>query len=335
LKTKLILLCIGIIAVVGISILVRNTGKTDTAVKSRQPSSATEETTVDAPKTTVIRTQPSETTSEKSAVSRSTAPSPGSVGTQPSDPSTAEKTEVAGQAATPSTGERKTTSPEVLKGISDLAGKYAGSSDVDEKSDLINKLADIDDPSAVQQLLAMLHAESDPDLRAEIFQAIAWNDSKDAVASQVISTFDQLYKNTEDLTERLEIQDALGEFDNPLASAMLKGIFNNPQADPEEKMSAAESLLRMRSRDEQLLSYEDATKINEQLQLDYQAVTEPHLKTQAIMALAEMRSENKYFFQQMMTTEQDPSVRRLLEQLVTSIARLESKSGQQVTTAPL
>lgn len=199
--------------------------------------------------------------------------------------------------------------------ISDLTSMFKNETDPNARIDLADELGLIDDPAAVRQLLSLIETEKDPEVKEALLNALTGLDALEQVGKEAVDALDKAYHNSGETDVRIAAQDALGDIASADSLNVLRQMYKDAAADPSEKLNAAENILRIRTNDPNLLSIEDARAINEQLKLDFQAGTDPAFRSQAAMALALMGKENLPFFQQALSTEQDPNVKNLLEKL--------------------
>lgn len=199
--------------------------------------------------------------------------------------------------------------------ISDLTSMFKNETDPNARIDLADEMGLIDDPAAVRQLLSLIETEKDPEVKEALLNALTGLDALEQVGKEAVDALAKAYQSSGETDVRVAAQDALGDIASADSLNALRGMYKDSAADPSERLNAAENILRIRTNDPNLLPIEEARAINEQLKLDFQAGTDPAFRSQAAMALALMGKENLPFFQQALTTEQDPNVKNLLEKL--------------------
>jgi hypothetical protein len=199
--------------------------------------------------------------------------------------------------------------------VSDLTSMFKNEKDPSARIDLADEMGLIDDPSAVRQLLELAKTETDPEVKEALLHALTGLDALEQVGKEAVDALDSTYRTSGEVDVRIAAQDALGDISSQDSINALRQMYKDAASDPTERLNAAENILRIRTNDPELLPVEEARAINEQLKLDFQAGTDPAFRSQAAMALALMGKDNLPFFQQALTTEQDPNVKNLLEKL--------------------
>ena len=199
--------------------------------------------------------------------------------------------------------------------VSDLTSMFKNEKDPSARIDLADEMGLIDDPAAVRKLLELAETETDPEVKEALLHALTGLDALEQVGKEAVDALDKAYRTSGELDVRIAAQDALGDIASADSLAALRQMYKDAASDPSERLNAAENILRIRTNDPNLLPLPEAQAINEQLKLDFQAGTDPAFRSQAAMALALMGKDNLPFFQQALTTEQDPNVKNLLEKL--------------------
>jgi hypothetical protein len=197
----------------------------------------------------------------------------------------------------------------------DLANLCRAEADATVRVNLALELGRIRDVAGARQLVGLLETESDPDARLAILAALSNSPSRNEAAADIQPALEATYRATGSVVERVEIQNTLAATGTRAAADFLRAVYGDSKADPCERISAAEGLFDLDSRGAAGLTADEATAINTRLQLDAQAAGDPEERSLALMALGGRRSQNIGFFQQMLETETDPNVRRLLEKL--------------------
>ncbi|MGI8907019.1 MAG: HEAT repeat domain-containing protein [Candidatus Sumerlaeaceae bacterium] len=199
--------------------------------------------------------------------------------------------------------------------VADLTSMFKNEKDPSARIDLADELGLIDDPLSVRRLLELAETETDPEVKEALLNALTGLDALEQVGKEAVDALERHFKTSADADVRSAALDALGDIATADSKKALDNVYRDPNTDPSEKLTAAENILRIRTNDPDLVPIEEARQINEQLRLDFQAGTDAAFRTQAAMALALMGKENLPFFQQALTTEQDPNVKNLLEKL--------------------
>lgn len=200
--------------------------------------------------------------------------------------------------------------------IASIVGLVRNEKDGAVRAQLVTQLGEFSEPEAVRQLLALYAAESDPEVKQAILAQLGNCPASSQLASEVKEVLQRAYAADTDLDNRRAIIDAAAEIDSSETAAFLRNIYNDTNADPAERLTAATSLVRMGTRNDETVLPADSKQIDDWLKVEAQASAESaDMRCEAIMGLAERRDENREFFQQMLRDETDPNVRRLLEQL--------------------
>jgi len=233
--------------------------------------------------------------------------------------------------------EETTETEDNSREIADLVSRFLNETDPEARIELADELGLIDDPESIRKLLELLQQEQDPEVQMALLEAMQALDALESTSGEVLRGVQDILARTTDPDVRIAAQDLLGDLGTPEAVAALRDMRNNTAADPAERLNAAENLMRIRAIDPDLISAQEAASIIEQLKLDYQAGPDAAFRSQAIMALAIDGRENLPFFQQSLTTEQDPQVRNLLERLIRMFTAQQPQApppGTAVTPAP-
>lgn len=212
--------------------------------------------------------------------------------------------------------------------IADLVQLYRTASDSDAREEILDELAQMPERSAAEQLVAMFREEKDAEGQLEIIQALAHSEQNEAVVDALLAELKPAYDAATDEEIRVAIQDVFSETDSPLSIDFLQAAYDDKSALPLERVNAAEAMLRLDTRNSSFLTEIQSQALVTDLRLQAQAANDsPEVRERVVMALAERRGENTQFFQQMLATEQDANVRRLLE-------KLSVTKAQQITAAP-
>lgn len=175
------------------------------------------------------------------------------------------------------------------------------------------KIAETGASDAASALLGIYANETDPTVRGVILYALSVAPA--ASVANELPRLRELLAAIDDTQDRIAIQDAIGNCETPEAIATLRSAFEDEKVDPLQRLNAAEHLLRIATREPGLFQENELVQLNARLQIEAQAASEPDIRSQAIMALAERREENREFLRGMLDREQDESVRQLLESL--------------------
>jgi len=261
--------------------------------------------------------EPRRTTTASRPGPRPSANSPREITTDPSDIATTEAPAIAD--ATTSPAEEVVVSEEQMddkRRIADLVALFKSQTDPSERIDTADELGMIDDPEAIRKLLELMQAETDPEVKEALVNALTGLESLEQLAPEAIPILENIARTATETELRIAAMDALGDLAKPESVTVLNSIYRDTNADPSERLSAAENLMRLRSSEPNLISEEQVREINEQLKLDFQAGMEAAYRSQAAMALALYGRENLPFFQEQIQREQDPNVKNLLEKLI-------------------
>jgi hypothetical protein len=200
--------------------------------------------------------------------------------------------------------------------IADLASLYRGEHDAQARTFYASELAVMNDPAAAKHLAALAAEERDPEAFAALLRSLMSSPASQTASDAIVSALVARYRQGDEPDEHIRIQDALGELGPTEASlGLLRQSFADAKADPLERLNAAENLLRIDTRNVSVLPSAEVAGITAQVRLEAQSATDPDIRTQAIMTLAERREENIGFLQQLLTNESDDNVRSLLKDL--------------------
>ncbi|MGI8907395.1 MAG: hypothetical protein ACR2IE_12995 [Candidatus Sumerlaeaceae bacterium] len=135
-----------------------------------------------------------------------------------------------------------------------------------------------------------------------------------------IELLEQHYNASHHIPARTAVQDLLGQVVTADSKSALMRMYNDTIATPEERVNAAENLLRLHNRDPRLITAAEVREISEQLKLHYQAGLANEFRAHAVLALKLAGKENLSFFEQALTTEQDQGLRDLLQHIVSELS---------------
>ncbi len=226
---------------------------------------------------------------------------------------------------------------EEQRNIADLAAQFLQEQDPDARIDIADELGLIDDPQAIAKIMELLRQENDPSVQAALLEAMQGLEALELTAPEVVQAVRDIYARSSDPDVRVAAQDLLGDVATAEAAGMLRDIYNNAQADPSEKLNAAENLMRLYATDPALVPQQEVAAISEQLKQSYQTGPDADFRSQAIMALAVDGRNNLPFFQQALQTEQDAQLKTLLERLVRIFSQAPPQApppGTVVTPVP-
>lgn len=224
------------------------------------------------------------------------------------------------QAATlPVRTPQTTTTEETIdnqRAIADLASMFKTKTDPEDRIDIADELGLIDDPAGIQKVLELLGEEQDPEVQTALLEALQGLEALEVTSPEVLQGVADILSKATDPEVRIAAQDVLGDLGTAEATALLAVERANEQADPAERLNAAENLLRIGASDPNLIPEQERSAINQQVKEDYLAGPDAAFRTQAIMALGINGRDNVDFLQQALQTEQDPQLKTLIERMV-------------------
>lgn len=221
--------------------------------------------------------------------------------------------------------------------IADLVKRFRAETDPEIRIDIADELGLIDNPEGMRQVLELLKTETDPEVQVALLEALQGLEALEITADEVFRTVSQILENSTDIDVRTAAQDVLGEIGSPEATELVRQMFNNTNADPQERLNAAYNMMAIKATEPDRISDEEFQAVNDRLKLDYQAGPDGAFRAQAISALAINGYANLGFFQQALQTETDPQVRALLERLINAYSAPPPQMappGTQVTPVP-
>jgi hypothetical protein len=218
-----------------------------------------------------------------------------------------------GAAAEPEPGEPVDYSPEHR--AADLKAMFAGETDEAVRIQIATRLGEVDSPAAAAAVAEFLSQPQSPAVFMALARAAGGTPRRIDVAAQLVQQLAEVLDTASTPEERIEAQNALGEIETEESAEVLRRAWQNASADPLERLNAAENLMRMDTRAPGILNEEEIGSMMAQVQVEARATDDPDIRSQAIMALAERREENREFFQQLLAIEQNESVRELLLKL--------------------
>ncbi len=221
--------------------------------------------------------------------------------------------------------------------IADLASMFRTKTDPDDRIDIADELGLIDDPAGIRKVLELLRDEKDVTVQAALLEAMQGLEALEATGPEVLQAVAGILGSTTDTDVRIAAQDLLGDIANAEAASLLAAERANEQADPAERLNAAENLLSVGAGEPELVPAQEMAAITQQLKEDYQAGPDAAFRTQAIMALGINGRENVEFLQQAAQTEQDPQLKTLIDRMVrmfTAAPPTSPPPGTIVTPVP-
>lgn len=200
--------------------------------------------------------------------------------------------------------------------VADLESLFRSEKDPQVRGDIAYKMGERKDPETVRLLLKLLQTEQNPEVRSEILRALSWTGARNELSADILAAVKPAYEATKDVQQHVEIQNVAGEIESPESISFLRDIYKDTNADPEERLNAAECMLRLHTLNDTLLSADEAKAIGQQVRLDAEAGATPELRSQALMALAQLGNDSLDFFKQRASAERDPMVLQLLQKLI-------------------
>src|SRR5690606_11971732 len=138
----------------------------------------------------------------------------------------------------------------------------------------------------------------------------------ETMADDIANKIAELYPKTTDPDAREAAQDVLGDYPTAKGMEILRSQYADTNASFEERLNAADNILRVYSSEDNFVTEQEANTINERLKQDFGGLEDPGQRMRTAMSLAISGKDNLPFFQEAVKTEQDPQVRQMLERFI-------------------
>ncbi|MBX7245603.1 MAG: hypothetical protein K1X53_08885 [Candidatus Sumerlaeaceae bacterium] len=200
--------------------------------------------------------------------------------------------------------------------LAEHARMIVSATDSQQRRQLSLEMIETNHPAAALQLARLAADSRDPELQMMLLESIQQSEKLTDPDGTLAQTISQILRGDSEDGVKRACEDVLGALPTAASAQILKDAFESTQALPEEKINAAENLLRVATLRPSLLSASDTQKVIDQIRLEAQAASDPESRAQAFMTLGERRNENTAFFRQMLDIERDGNVRNLLVKLI-------------------
>lgn len=218
------------------------------------------------------------------------------------------------------------------KSVADLVAQFRQETDQTRRMDLLDELSQMEDPAALAQMLAMLEVEKDPDVWAALMDAVMANPLAEDSMPQILTVMSQMYAaSAGDEFRRQSLLQNAWQFPNEQGVNFLRGALKDPSITPGERVSAMESLLRIDTQDDQIITEQERQAWTDGLRNEAQSNSDAALRSQAIMALAEDPQRNSEFLRQLLESEKDPNIQLLLRKIIQQPQQPQSGAEQANT----
>lgn len=200
--------------------------------------------------------------------------------------------------------------------VVDLATKFLNEKDPDARIDIADELGTIDNEAAMKKVLELLGSETNPEVMTSLLEALQGMEAAEGIKDDITNRIADMYGKVTDPDTREAAQDVLGDYPTQKGMETLRSQFADNGASFEDRLNAAENILRVHASEDNFVSDQEAADINNRLKENYAGLEDPAQRMRTAMALATAGKDNLSFFQDSLKTEQDPQVRNMLERLI-------------------
>ncbi len=200
--------------------------------------------------------------------------------------------------------------------VEELSAFYAAAPDARERALFAADLASVFEPEAVRELLRLYGSAPDAEARRNLLYALGTAAARQETAVEISRALQAAFRASDDPEERGLIEEVMAEAPSQETADFLRALAAQDDADPYERLAAAEGLMRLSAYAPEFVSEGEIQALQERLRIEAAAAEgDPDYQAVALMALGGRKEDNQAFFGQMEESAQDPEVRALLVKL--------------------